>query len=77
MGNRTHNMKRKRHKWSFNLSNVKKRDSNSGGGIASCLKCGCVKEYVAGRVTYLLNDTIYFTAPKCDESNFSKNHITT
>jgi len=55
-----------RHKWDFNLSKTKKVTGNNGGGITSCLKCGCVKEYVKGVVTYFLEDTVTCViAPKC------------
>ena len=54
-----------RHKWDFNLSNVRKITSNEGGGITSCLKCGCVKEYVKGVATYFLGEKVTDVAPKC------------
>lgn len=50
------------------MSRTHKGTSNNGGGIADCLKCGCVKEYVKGIPTYFIDDRVYDRkAPKCDE----------
>lgn len=52
-----------RHKWG-SKTNKKSKDSSSVG----CVKCGCVRQYVGGIVTYFINDMVYDRiAPKCDE----------
>lgn len=52
-----------RHKWTG------KPIGNSGNynaGLAvACVRCGCVKEIISGRVAYFQNDTVYHTAPEC------------
>ena len=53
-------MNNERHKWSGN--NINK---NIDGGILSCVKCGCTKEYVKGIVGYFYNDSFYDKAPPC------------
>lgn len=55
------------HKWS-SPNTGKKATSNKGGVATSCLRCGCVREYVNGKVTYFINDTIYFQSPECNPS---------
>lgn len=49
-----------RHKWS----------STMRSGAVSCLMCDCIREYVRGKVTYFLNDSVTEKAPKCDPNNF-------
>lgn len=56
---------RKNHKWD-RPNKGRKATGNKGGLVASCLRCGCVREYVAGRVTYFLNENIYFKSPNCE-----------
>lgn len=54
-----------RHKWS-GINSRKRKTSNNGGLAVSCVKCGCVKEYVKGYATYFINDNVYYkNAPKC------------
>lgn len=53
------------HKWGGKEG--KRADSNHGGRAVACVKCGCVKEYVKGLVTYFIDDTVYPVARKCDE----------
>lgn len=43
-----------RHKWSGAFIS-----KSVDGGTASCVRCGMVKQYVKGIVTYFLNDTVY------------------
>lgn len=51
-----------RHKWGGNLK-TKGKDNSSVG----CIKCGCVRQYVGGIVTYFIDDTVYDRhAPPCD-----------
>ncbi len=55
-----------KHKWNGPDSKVK-ATTNNGGLMVACLRCGCIKEYVAGKVTYFANDNVYYTSPSCDE----------
>lgn len=57
-----------KHKWSGKAGFCK--DSSS----VSCIKCGCVRQYVGGYPTYFINDTVYDKkAPVCDERLIKKN----
>lgn len=56
-----------RHKWG-STTKLKSKESSSVG----CVRCGCVRQYVGGKVTYFLNDTVYDRAPKCDPVNTDK-----
>lgn len=59
---------RKNHKWNGSQKGQVKATSNNGGLAVSCVKCGCVLEYVAGIPTYFIDDTVYDRhAPSCDE----------
>lgn len=60
-----------RHKWNAK-SNGRKATGNKGGSVEACLKCGCVREYVSGLITYFLDDNIYHKAPECDERDLLK-----
>jgi hypothetical protein len=52
----------KRHKW-----NGKILSKRVDGGSVFCIKCGMIKQYVAGVPTYFINDTMYYPlAPKCE-----------
>lgn len=45
-----------RHKWNGPISN----------GLAnSCMNCACVREFIRGKVTYFINDTVSVKSPKC------------
>lgn len=57
-----------KHKW-----NGKARYSKDSSSV-SCVKCGCVRQYVGGFPTYFIDDTVYDkSAPKCDERLVLKN----
>ena len=53
-----------RHKWD-GRNDRRKTDGNHGGIAVSCVRCGMVREYVKGKVTYFLNDTVRDYAGKC------------
>lgn len=56
--------KSKRHKW-----NGKMVKYSRDGSVLSCVKCGCVKQYVGGFPTYFIHDHCYDKiAPPCDPS---------
>ena len=64
-----------RHKWNISLKNLPKKDSNKGGGIAVCLNCGCVLEYVKGVPTYFIDDTLHDRkTPTCDKRLLPKTY---
>lgn len=49
-----------RHKWDWQIKSI-----CVDGGCSTCIKCGMIKQYVAGKATYFLNDNVYLKAPKC------------
>lgn len=52
-----------RHKWSGKL--IGSVHDFKGGAIVQCLKCGCTKERIRGKIEYFINDTYYQKSPKC------------
>lgn len=53
-----------RHRWAGKaLGNC---NDNKAGLGTSCIKCGCVKEMIANKITYFIDDTVTDYAPKCD-----------
>lgn len=56
-----------RHKWNGRGDLAPMGTSNRGGLAVSCIKCGCVREYVKGIATFFIDDSVYDKAPKCDE----------
>lgn len=55
----------KRHKWDG--PNGRRATSNKGGLAVSCEKCGCVREYVVGKATFFMGDSVYHKSPDCKE----------
>jgi len=53
-----------RHKWNGKPSG-NANDYKAGLSVA-CVRCECVKEIVAGKLTYFINDSVYDKAPPCE-----------
>lgn len=51
----------KRHSWGWTPKS-KTIDISAQG----CKKCSCVRQWVAGDVTYFINDNVYLKAPPCE-----------
>jgi len=51
----------KRHKYNVNS------DSSKGinGSIVQCVRCGAIREYVKGKPTYFIGDSVYVKSPGC------------
>lgn len=56
-----------KHKWVGKAT--KEASGYKGGDCARCIKCGCVKEIIHGKLTYFLNDNIYEKAPECKDNS--------
>lgn len=52
-------LRRSRHQWSGKTGYGKDNSS------VACLHCDCVRQFVGGKPTYFLNDTVYDKAPEC------------
>jgi hypothetical protein len=61
----------KRHKWNGRV--IGESSGFRGGLSVACMKCGCVKEIIGGKITYFLNDSVNTKAPECRISDHQSN----
>lgn len=54
---------KRRHRWDFTPKN-----KTIDAGVSQCKNCKCVREFIAGKPSYFINDCAYPKAPNCNPS---------
>lgn len=50
-----------RHKYNIPACPARSKNASS----VQCINCGVIRQYVGGKATYFIRDTVYHKAPDC------------